>query len=322
MCKSGSKNSRSYWISLAILLLASAYPVFMGVKVMAALIREGQIDAAAYPKYIIPYTPVCLAVITAVSMLPLASRIFKRLSLSLLSALGAGMFLLFETLFEQITVFSQQTAVGNIGSWQAYLCIATPEVQRTIEYRRTIGQDLAQRYNPAFKAHFYLISILIVLAVIGVIHGFYKMEANGKRRPLILQACVTAIFIGLCVFACFTAFYRTGDINISPLSSWLMSVFFVVFGVTGGACAGVALLGKKPLLSQWVPAAAAIATTIAMYIGELVLMGGVLFKFGKGLFFSPMGSSPFAPADALVIVASGVLTWLLTLLMRVGKPKV
>jgi hypothetical protein len=40
----------------------------------------------------------------------------------------------------------------------------------------------------------------------------------GKKRPLIVQAVSVVIFISLCIIACFTAFYRNGTINISPLA--------------------------------------------------------------------------------------------------------
>ena len=46
----------------------------------------------------------------------------------------------------------------------------------------------------------------------------------------------------------------------------------------------------------------------AMYIGELILLDGKLYRFGEGFFFSPMGSFPFAPVDLAVILLSGLLT--------------
>lgn len=306
------KPTIAYLTSFSIILLASVYPVYMGVQVVSAFVRDGQIDVAAYPKYIIPYTPICLAVILSVAALPLAVRFLKRWSLPVLSIVGTGMFLLSEILFEQVTVFDGSKA-GDIASWQAFMCFISPQAIRAATLT-TIGQELTARYSPVFKLHFYLIAILIVLAVIGVVHGFYKMHLAGnadRRRPLIIQTAFTAVFVSLCVFACFTAFYRTGEIIISARSSWLMSAFFIVFGVTAGSYAGGLLYGKKPLFSRWIPALTASLTTILMYIGELLLMDGVLFRFGSGFFFDPLGSLPFAPADMGVILLSGIITWLL-----------
>ena len=218
-----------------------------------------------------------------------------------------------------MTVFSFETVAGNIGSWQTYSCVITPEVRHAIEHQTTIGEELVKRYNPTFKMHFYLIAILMALAVIGIVHSFYKMYKTAefnKRRPLMIQTSAAVSYIGLCIFACFTAFYRTGDINISALSSWLMSIFFIVFGVTAGSYAGGILSGKRPLLSKWIPAITASLTTAAMYVGELILTGGCLYKFGQGLFFEPLGFIPPAPIDVLVILASGGITYLLLWLLR------
>jgi hypothetical protein len=302
---------------MGIILLGSVYPIYMGVKVLSTFIRDGQIDVSEYPKYIIPYTPVCVAVILAAALVPFAVKYLKRFSLPVLSLLGTGVFLLCEILFEQITVFDG-TKTGDIANWQAFMCYISPEAIRAAN-PMTIGEELAARYSPVFKLHFYLIAILIVLAVIGIVHGFYRMCQSGqfdKRRPLIIQTISATSYIGLCIFACFTAFYRTGDIHISALSSWLMSVFFIIFGVTAGSYAGGLLFGKKPLFSRWIPAIIAGLTTIAMYIGELVLMGGILFKFGEGFFFEPLGVFPLALIDLFVIALSGCITYLILFLIR------
>lgn len=313
------KTSRIYCISLSVVLLLSCYPLMMGVQIMNAYISKGFINVTDYPKYVIPYTPIAISLILSVALLPLVVRFFKKFSLPVISAFGTGVFLLSEILFEQITVFSIQEGAADVGSWQAYLCIATPEVTQTIEYKKTIGQSLMERYSPVFKIHFYLIAILIVIAVIGVIHGYEKMvrEKNyDKKRPLIIQAVAVALFICLCIFACFTAFYRTGELNISTLSSWLMSSFFIIFGLTAGTYSGSLLYLKKTIYPQLIPALIASITTLVMYIGELVLMGGVLFKFGSGLIFDPIGACPFAPIDFVVITSSGAITYLILFLIR------
>jgi len=303
-----------HFLSLGIVFLLSFYPLIMGAQLLIAYIRDGYVNVANYPKYVIPYTPIAIALILSVALLPLTVKLCKKFALLALSIFGTGIFLLSEILFEQVTVFSVKEGFANVGSWQSYVCIATPEVIGAIEYKETIGQALVSRYNPIFKVHFYLIAILIVLAVIGVIFGFGKMIRDknyDKKKPLIIQTVAVSVYIGLCVFACFTAFYRTGELNISALSSWLMSIFFIVFGLTAGVYSGSLLYFKKPLISRLIPAVIAAVTTFIMYIGELVLMGGVLFKFGNGFMFDPLGACPFAPIDLLVIALSGAITHLI-----------
>lgn len=300
-----STFKKFYLFACAGIILASYYPIYMGVVTVTDYIKNGSIDVADYQKYIIPYTPISISLIITVVLMPVIFKLFKRHGLLIASFLGLGLFFASETFFENMIVMEGMTK-ADIESWQVLSCVATPEVWRTM------GNPLVKQYRPAFKIHFYIISVVIILTVLNVIYGFSRMireNSYEKRRPLIVQAISSAVFIGLCIFACFTAFFRNGTINISPLSASLMSVFFIVFGVTAGVYAGSFYFGRKTFLSAVVPALVSILTTIVMYVGELVLTGGVLFKFGSGFLFEPLGMIPFAVIDIVVILFSGVLTY-------------
>ncbi len=307
-----------YLFSLAFLLLASAYPIYMGVKTLSHYILSGAIDTTEYPKYIIPYTPISIALILVAALFPVIYKLWKKYSMTIASALGVAIFLGTEIGFEQIKVIEGYTQTKlPLESWQYSLCIATPEILESI------GEPIYAENNPAYKVHFYIIAIIIVLTVIGLIHGFtHMMKENdtSKKKPLIAQAVCVAVFVGLCILACFTAFYRNGTLNISPLSAFLMSLFFIVFGVTFGVYFGCIFFGKRKLLSITVPIIAAILTTIVMYIGELVLTDGKLFKFGNGFFFESLGPLPLATVDYLVIILSGLVTWLILHLLNRDRP--
>ena len=59
-----SNAFRRYYIGLlASLLLVSAYPIYMGISVVVDMIQNGTVYAEDYPKYIIPYTPIALALL-------------------------------------------------------------------------------------------------------------------------------------------------------------------------------------------------------------------------------------------------------------------
>ena len=191
-----------------------------------------------------------------------------------------------------------------------FSCMATPQTLKSA------GNILAGEYSPAFKIHFYIISIVVILAVLNCMVGFALMLRDnnpGRKKPLIAQAVSTAVFIGLCIFACFTAFFRTGQLNISPVSAVLMSLFFIVFGITVGVYAGSFFYKKKKLLSVIIPSLLSITTTIVMYIGELILLNGVLYKFGIGFLFDPLGVLPFAITDLSVILFTGIATYFILL---------
>jgi hypothetical protein len=301
-----------YFISLGALTLACAYPIYMGIATFVSYINKGFIDVADYHKYVIPYTPICIALIVSIALLPVVFKLCKKHTLLATSALGTILFFIAEICFEQIEVRTINL-VYQLQGWQLGLCMVTPEVQKSI------GVPIYAQNNPAFKIHFYIISIVIILAVINVIYGFSKMLRDNiydKKRPLIAQAASAAVFIGLCIFACFTAFYRTGTINISIVSAILMSIFFIVFGITVGVYVGSIFYGRKKLTSVVIPAIAAAITTIVMYIGELILMGGVLFKFGNGFLFEPLGAIQFAIIDFIVILLSGIITYSLLHLLN------
>lgn len=308
---------RFYLLSIFVILLGAAYPVYMGGAALAAWFKQGHVASANYPKYIIPYAPISIALIIVVLLMPVIYRLFKKRTLLAASILGTAVFVLTELGFEKIPVIESYTSLKlPLESWQLSLCVATPEVLRSI------GDPLYAENNPAYKLHFYLIALVIILAVINVIWGFTKMireQDFTKKHPLIAQLVCVSVFLGLCILACFTAFYRNGTINIPPQSAVLMSIFFVVFGVTAGTYLGCIFYGKKKLLSSVVPSLTASTTTIIMYVGELILMDGRLFIFGKGALFRPLGGTSFAVADFIIILISGVITYFLTKLLNCKK---
>ena len=60
-----------YLFCLLGVLTASFYPIYMGASVLCDMIRYGSVSAENYPKYIIPYTPISIALIVAVVLMPL-----------------------------------------------------------------------------------------------------------------------------------------------------------------------------------------------------------------------------------------------------------
>lgn len=312
---------RFYLLSIFAILLDASYPVYMGGVILAAYFKQGYVAAADYPKYIIPYAPISIALIMVVLLMPVIYRQFKKHGLLAASILGTAVFALTELGFERIPVLENPTSLKlPLESWQYSLCVATPEVLRSI------GQPPYAQNNPAFKLHFYLIALVIIQTVINVLWGLTKMikkQDFTRKRPLIAQLVCTSVFLGLCILACFTAFYRNGTLNISPLSAVLMGTFFVVFGVTFGTYLGSIFYGRKGVLSVNLPALSAMATTLMMYVGELILMDGKLFILGKGSLFRPLRGIPLAVIDFIIITLSGVITYfIMKLLNREGEENI
>lgn len=311
------KTFRMYWLfALLGTLAVSAYPIYMGFKVIQSMTLYGFVPQRNYPKYIIPYTPVAIAVIVAVCLMPLLLKKVKKHPLLTASGIALVVFFVTELLFEQ-KVIVNGTLSAKLERWQMFMCYVSPETYQTRNWRAV--DILIGEYSPTFKIHFYMISVVLILTILNCLYGFGQMAVSGnrkKQKALIIQSVGTALFLGLCIFACFTAFFRDGELLVSTVSAVLMGVFFSLLGVTVGVYAASFLLGKKKGVSVGVPAAVGAATTLAMYIGEMCLLSGNLYLLGTGFWFTGIPGIVLAPIDILIILSAGVVTGGICLLIN------
>lgn len=315
-----NKTFRKYYLfSLLGVLLASCYPIYMGISVIVDMIRYGTVYAENYPKYIIPYTPIALALLVCVALIPVALKYFKKYALLFGTVISTVLFFVFEFILERaVTVTRTVTGIfSTLEDWQMFMCYVPPN---SFEERTWTEVDvLMGEYSPAFKLHFYIISIALIISILNCFYGFAKIIHTGdksRRKSLVIQSVASGAFLGMCIWACFTAFYRNGDIQVSALSAVLMSVFFVLFGVTVGIYIESFTLNKKPLLSVWLPSVSAAVVTLVMYIGEMILLSGHLYRFGEGFFFAGIPGIVLAPVDIVVILGSGVMTAIIASFVR------
>ena len=303
------KAFRKYWIFCLLGTLAvSFYPLYMGVRVVSDMLTTGTVLKENYPKYIIPYTPIAAAVIAAVALMPVLLKYAKKNSLLFASIFSLIVFTASELLLESKVIVTA-TVDTTLESWQMYMCYIPPESYETRTWRAV--DILIGEYSPLFKFHFYMISMILIISILNCLYGFAQMiRSNNHRRckSLIVQSICTALFLGLCIFACFTAFFRDGEITVSALSAFLMILFFVVLGVTAGTYTGSFFIGRKKYVSVLIPSVTASLATLAMYIGETFLLGGHLYRFGTGFLFDGIAGIVIAPIDALAIVLSGLVT--------------
>ncbi len=322
----GNKKLEKYYLlSAAGILAASAYPLYMGVRVVSDMITAGTVMKEDYPKYIIPYTPISLALIAGVWLMPLLLKYIKKGSLIFASAVSSAIFLTAEMLLESKVIVTS-TVETTLESWQMYMCIAWPLTAEQETIRQSPVEILMGDYNPAFKLHFYVISILLILAALNCFYGFARViqGKEQKKKVLTMQAVSLGTFLALCVLACFTAFFRDGNLRVSLVSTILMAVFFVLFGVTAGIYTASFLTEKGPRIFTWIPSIVASLMTTLMYIGEMILLNGYLYRFGEGFFFRGLFKAPAeyypeglfseilgtvgpAPVDLMIILASGLI---------------
>ena len=318
----GKSFNKYYLLSCLGVLIVSYYPLSMGVRVITDMLVSGTVMKENYPKYIIPYTPICVAIIIGVLLMPLFIRFFKRFAFAGGVVSTTGIFFGLELLFEQKVVVSTAETVTKLEDWQMFMCYIPPEGwgETVTTYKTQTAVDILMGdYNPAFKLHFYIISVLLIVTILNCLYGFGQMIKNGDKRrckSLILQSICSVVFLGLCIIAFFTAFWIDGSIQVSPLSAVLMTVFFVLFGVTAGVFVGSFLLGKRKLVSVWIPTISASVMTLLMYVGEMILLNGHLYSLGSGFLFESLPGIIFAPIDILVILLSGCATALIFTLLN------
>ena len=156
--------NRYYLLSCIGVLIASYYPLSMGVRVIADMIIDGTVLKENYPKYIIPYTPICIAIIIGVLLMPLCIKLLKRFALAGGASIATGMFFALELLFEQKVVVSTAETVTKLEEWQMFMCYIPPEGwgETVTAYKTQTAVDILMGdYNPAFKLHFYIISVVL-----------------------------------------------------------------------------------------------------------------------------------------------------------------
>ena len=240
-----NKYKRYYVFVLLDTLIASMYPLYMGISVVSDMIKDGTVLSTNYPKYIIPYTPISLALIVGVALMPVLIKYAKRFAMPAASAVSVGVFFLTELLLESKVIVTD-TAKTTLESWQMYMCYVPPDTVKTRTWRAV--DVLIGEYGPAFKIHFYVIAVVLILSFLNCCYGFARVVKEGSRqrlKALVLQGLSCGMLIGLCILACFTAFFRDGEITVSPVSAVLMGLFFVMFGLSIGIFAGSLLLGRK-----------------------------------------------------------------------------
>lgn len=311
-----SSYKKYYFFTLIGVLIATFYPLYMGVKVAVDMITNGTVLQENYPKYIIPYTPIAVAILLGVLLMLFLKGRFALLGGSICSL---GAFLGTELLLEKCVNITSDTVVA-LEDWQVFSCVVPYDFRETQSL--TPIDILIGDYDPMFKLHFYLISVVIILSILNCFYGFGEMlRTHNKKRlkALVLQSVSAVLFLGLCILACFTAFWRDGQIQVSVLSAILMSMFFIVMGVTAGIFVGSFILGRGRLVSVFIPSLVSVVVTVLMYVGELILLQGNLYRFGKGMIFEGIGSLVVAPVDIAVIILSGAICGFIFFLLSKKK---
>ena len=119
--------NRYYLFSCLGVLIASYYPLSMGVRVITDMLANGTVMKENYSKYIIPYTPISVAIIIGVLLMPLFIKLFKRLAFIGGAVSTTVVFFGLELLLEEKVVVSTAETVTKLEDWQMFMCYIPPE---------------------------------------------------------------------------------------------------------------------------------------------------------------------------------------------------
>ncbi|MCL1847557.1 MAG: hypothetical protein FWF91_06275 [Coriobacteriia bacterium] len=321
-------DRRFYFLSLAVLAVLSAYPLINGIQMAWISITNGALEPEQYVRYVVPYAAICVALLCFAALHPVFMRL-KRFAFPVGIATTFLVFFVVERFFETIqihvagmTLIDTATlipypsnATATADSWQAALCIASPEMRWQSLTYASLDNFYYVMDDSTYKIHYYLIALILITMVCGLIHGIARMlhlrsDDRAQAKPLFLQGISTAALVALCVFANSTAFFRQTAYIQTPLASLLTGLFFVALGAAVGVYVGSFLLERGRHLRLTLPVLLSLGITILMYVGESLMMKGNLYRFGTGWFFEGLPGLVAAPVDILVILLAGGLTWL------------
>lgn len=118
-----SNSFRRYYIFTCMgILIASYYPLSMGIRVITDMMTAGTVMKENYPKYIIPYTPISIAIILGIFVMPLCIKLFRKYALAGGAPLATGLFFATEFLLEKKVVVATAETVAKLEDWQTTNC--------------------------------------------------------------------------------------------------------------------------------------------------------------------------------------------------------
>ena len=309
------KSSKNVYVfSLLCIVVMAIYPLFMGGKTIFLLIQNGSVKAEEYERYIIPYAPIAISLVFVFAFYQLIRKLAKRYALPISTVIGYLVFFASEIFFEKIEVFFKGS-IQTLDDFQSLLC-----------YRPAILDDLLfSEKSISYKVHFYLISLAIIamiLCLLDSLYRFYADQDTSRKKPFFVSLVCTFIFIGLCILTNFTSFFRTSSTYLSPASAILTSLFFITFSLCMGMYFACIFFGKRKTLSIYIPIVITTIMCLLMYVGEMSLLGGDLYRFGGSFMFQPFLSQPLAPIDIIVIIISTIASFLLLKLIYKKKQEI
>lgn len=116
-------QKRVYMLAMAFLLLSSVYPILMGIAVLRDLISLGVVSAENYPKYVIPYTPICISLLLTAALIPLADKL-KKYGFAVSAVGSVAVFFALELAMEHIMVFSPLSPMRGATDIGSCICVS------------------------------------------------------------------------------------------------------------------------------------------------------------------------------------------------------
>ena len=165
-----------YWTVLFLLLIISAYPVYLGIRVLVLHFQNTSIQPEDYAHLVIPYAAVCSSLLITTILYPLLSKLPKY-SVAAASILGLGLFAVMEWYIEGLTIFAPKAQ--SAFQWQLVQNIGITDT--TLAFHKL--------FDNTYRIHYLVVSLLLILLVTDMVYSYGRLISSKDRPKKISFTC-------------------------------------------------------------------------------------------------------------------------------------
>jgi len=155
------------------------------------------------------------------------------------------------------------------------------------EQKLRIALDKATGIPPGVRIHYYMFSIILILAVLNWLYNLIENRHKQDyliRKSIIRQGIATACFISVVLFVKRLQYIDRDALYLTWGSVLNIGVLFVLAALSVGLYSSSLFRFKGHM--KVVPSLLSILTVLALYGAEYVMLGGRFYTYGNDIYQS------------------------------------
>lgn len=261
-----------YLITLLVSLGAAAIPLWhFAVMIHCYLQRETFLRFDQY-RAVIPFAAVAVAILITFVLLPLVKNISLRKKH------------IFSSIFA-VFIFCGVESIGERIASHLYILGIVLTSRAPFYYNDSLLADPFKQWTVfpiAVRLHYYIFSIIFILAVINLLYKISQNLFEGKKpisRPVILNGIATACYAIIYLFISVIQYNNYATMQITPGSVLNVAICFTLASVAFGlfSVSFIRFAGWKKII----PSVTAVLTVLALYGAEFAMLGGKFYSYGE-----------------------------------------